>query len=137
MLRNTYWHTNSIYKECMGPLFNALIVDDNYDVRATFKKALNRLGCNVNEADSAEGGIAEVSSMFYNIVFASLCVKSMGARGLARWIKSNSPDTRFFIITSWKGQLEKQVLAGDGIHGVIHKPLLFTEIRDVLLDQLG
>ena len=118
-------------------MFNVLVIDDNFDTRTTFKKALYRLGCNVKEAESDENAIPQLTSMFYHVVFAALCVKNLGARGVARWVKSNSPNTKFFIITSWKGKLEENILAIDGIHGVIHKPLLFAEIRDVLLDQLG
>ena len=118
-------------------MFNALVIDDDTDTRITFKKALNRLGCNVNEAESAEKGISKLAVMSYHIVFAALCVRSIGARSIARWVKNNCPDTRFLIITSWKGQLEHHILEIDGIHGVIHKPLLFAEIRDALLDQLG
>ncbi len=121
----------------MESYFNALIIDDNFDVRATFRKALNRLGCTVKEAENTEKGISELSTTYFNIVFAALCVKNIGARGIARWVKSNSPSTKFFIITSWKGQLEEHILSVEGIHGVIHKPLLFTEIRDALLEQLG
>ncbi len=121
----------------MNSVFNALIIDNNLDVRATFKKALNRLGCKVNEAESAEKALSELALLPYSIVFAALCVKEMGARGIARWVKLNCPNTKFFIITSWKGNLEEHILAVDGIHGVVHKPLLFTEIRDVLLEQLG
>ena len=121
----------------MDSVFNALIIDDNFDVRATFRKALNRLGCAVKEVESTEKGISELITTPFNLVLASLCVKNIGARGVARWIKSNSPNTKFFIITSWKGQLEEHILEVEGIHGVIHKPLLFTEIRDVLLEQLG
>ena len=118
-------------------MFNALVIDDNFDTRTTFKRALNRLGCNVKEAETAENGLSQLTSMFYHVVFAALCVKDLGARGVARWVKSNSPNTKFFIITSWKGKLEENILAIEGIHGVIHKPLLFAEIRDLLLDQLG
>jgi CheY-like chemotaxis protein len=118
-------------------MFNALVIDDNFEVRTTFRKALSRLGCSVNEAETAEKGISQLATVFYHVVFAALCVKNTGARGIARWVKNNSPDTRFFIITSWKGKLEDKILALDGIHGVIHKPLLFAEIRDMLLDQLG
>lgn len=121
----------------MSTMFNALVIDDNFDVRSTFKKALLRLGCNVKDVDSAECGISEMSLLPYNIVFASLCVRDSGARGIARWIKNNRPNTKFLIITGWKGQLESHVLAEDGIHGVIHKPLLFNELRDSLLEQLG
>lgn len=121
----------------MSTYFNALVIDDDKTDRILIKKALNCLGCRVNEADSAEDGISALSLMAYNIVFASLCVKRIGARGIARWTKMNSPNTKFFVITSWKGQLDKHVLDTDGIDGIVHKPLLFTEIRDVLLDYLG
>jgi DNA-binding NtrC family response regulator len=121
----------------MESYFNALVIDEDSGVRVCFKKALNRLGCSVKEAESAECGISELASNGFNVVFASLCVKNIGARGVARWIKTHSPKTKFFVITSWKGQLEQHILAVDGIHGVIHKPLLFTEIRDALLEQLG
>lgn len=118
-------------------MFNALVIDDNFDNRTTFIKVLNRLGCKVNEAETAENGISKLALMSYHIVFAALCIKNIGARGIARWVKNNCPDTKVLIITSWKGQLEQHILEIEGIHGVIHKPLLFAEIRDVLLDQLG
>jgi hypothetical protein len=41
------------------------------------------------------------------------------------------------IVTSWRGELETTVLALEGIHGVIHKPLMFGEVRDMLLELLG
>jgi len=118
-------------------MFNALVIDDDVFSRAVFNRALRRLGCNVREAETAERGMSQLSSMTFNIVFAALCIKNIGARGLARWIKANMPDTKFFIITSWKGKLEKSILAYEGIDGVIHKPILFAEIRDILLEKLG
>jgi len=121
----------------MSTLFNALVIDDDSNVRTTFKKALQHLGCKVTEADSAEKGMSVLCNTSFNIVFAALCVKKKGARGVARWVKANSPNTKFFIITSWKGQLETTILSADGIHGVVHKPLLFTEIREILLEHLG
>ena len=121
----------------MSTLFNALVIDDDSNVRTTFKKALQHLGCRVTEAESAEKGINFLNNTNFNIVFAALCVKKMGARAVARWIKANRPNTKFIIITSWKGQLETAILSADGIHGVVHKPLLFTEIREILLEQLG
>jgi len=118
-------------------MFNALIIDDDVSSRGIFNKALRRLGCNVREAETAEKGISQLSSTTFNIVFAALCIKNIGARGLARWIKAHKPDTKFFIITSWKGKLERNILAYEGIDGVIHKPILFAEIRDILLEKLG
>jgi CheY-like chemotaxis protein len=121
----------------MGYFMKALVIDDNIDSRISFTKALARLGCNVNDVDSSEDGITELSLNPYNVVFAALCVKKLGARGVARWIRDNCPATKFFLITSWKGHLDKHILNVEGIDGIIHKPLLFNEIRDTLLDHLG
>ncbi|MGD9200016.1 MAG: response regulator [Chitinispirillia bacterium] len=121
----------------MSNLFNALVIDDDLNVRSTFKNTLQHLGCKVTESESAENGMSVLYSTNFNIVFAALCVKKIGARGVARWIKINHPNTKFIIITSWKGQLETAILSADGIHGVVHKPLLFTEIREILLEHLG
>ncbi len=121
----------------MGYFIKALVIDENCGLRSSFKKALARLGCTVSEAGSSEEGIAELSAKPFNIVFAALCVKKNGARGVARWIRDNCPATKFFVITSWKGRLDNHILAADGIHGIIHKPLLFNEIRDTLIEHLG
>lgn len=131
------WHINRNLLFFMNSLFSALIIDDNLESRSTFKRALVKLGCYVKEADSAESGIQFLLQFPYTIVFASLCVKQMGARGIARWIRKNRPRTKCFIVTNWKGELERNILAIDGIDGVVHKPLLFAEIRDTLLEHLG
>jgi DNA-binding response OmpR family regulator len=63
---------------------------------------------------------------------------SVSGRGIARWVKtSNGSDTKFFITTSWKGELERDLLRFDGINDVIRKPFSFSEIRDKVLEHLG
>ena len=121
----------------MSYFIKALVIDDNSDARVSVSKALARLGCNVNEALTSDEGITELSLNPYNVVFASLCVKKIGARGIARWVRDNCPATKVFLVTSWKGHLDNQILSVEGIHGIIHKPLLFNEIRDTLLEHLG
>jgi DNA-binding response OmpR family regulator len=118
-------------------MFHVLIIDDNADLRDSLRKSLVRLGCEVTVADTAESGMTELEKSQYDAVFAALCVRDMGGRSVARYVKTQYSETKFFIVTSWKGDLESNLLQMDGIHDVIHKPLNFTEIRDKVLEHLG
>lgn len=64
-------------------------------------------------------------------------MRDMGGRSIARWVKTQYPSTKFFLVTSWKGELETNLLKLDGIQDVIHKPINFSEIRDKVLEHLG
>jgi CheY-like chemotaxis protein len=121
----------------MGISFKILVIEDNPATQEVLKRFLSRLGCQVFTVDTAEKGIEELNNVHYDAVFAALCVREKGARNVARWVKNKSPQTKFFVITSWKGDLESNLLQIDGIHGVIRKPLIFKEISDKILEHLG
>jgi DNA-binding response OmpR family regulator len=121
----------------MTNLFQVLIVSENPDSQSDLKKNLIRLSCKVSITSTAESGIAELKKNHYNAIFADLCVREKGGRSIARWVKNESIQSKVFIVTSWKGELEPHVLQADEIHAVIHKPLVFSEIRDKLLQQIG
>jgi DNA-binding response OmpR family regulator len=119
-------------------MFNVLIIDDDSNLREMLRKCLLKLGCDVSTAETAENGIEKLKSFAYDAIFASLCLHSLGGRGIARWVRNNYVnDTKFFITTSWKGDLERDLLQFDGIHDVIRKPFSFSEIRDKVLEHLG
>ena len=121
----------------MATIFHVLVIDDDLNLRDTLRRNLLRLGCDVAIADTAECGIDKLRSDKYDAVFAALCVRDMGGRSIARWVKNRHNHTKFFIITSWKGDLEPNLLKLDGIHDVIHKPVNFCEVRDKVLEHLG
>lgn len=121
----------------MSLMFNALVIEDNPNTLDTLRNALTRLGCVVTAATTAENGIEELQRSKFDAVFAELCIREQGGRGIARWVKSQCLNTRFFIVTSWKGELEPKLLLMEGIHGIIRKPLIFNEIRDKVLEHLG
>jgi DNA-binding response OmpR family regulator len=121
----------------MTGTFNALVIDDNPEVCHTFKKFLARLGCDVSIAESAEEGIDQFSAITYDIVFVALCIREMGARGVARWLRYRFPRTKVMAMTSWKGDLDSSILSIDGIHEVIRKPLNFGELRKTVIRHLG
>jgi DNA-binding response OmpR family regulator len=121
----------------MASMFQVLVIDDDADLREVLRKSLSRLGCNVTVAETAEKGLDILKISRYNAVFAALCVRNMGGRSIARWVKQQASDTKFFLVTSWRGDLEHNLLKLDGIHDVVHKPINFSEIRDKILAHLG
>lgn len=122
----------------MNSLFHALVIDEDYEVRSSFRRILSRLGCLVDEIDSTTASIESVMcTTYYSVVFAALCSRHIGARDIARWLRTNRPSTKLFVVTGWRGELERSILLLEGIHGVIHKPILFTEVRDALIEHLG
>ncbi len=121
----------------MSNSFQVLIVSESEESQSDLKKNLVRLGCKVKTANSAESGIDELKRNNFDAIFTDLCVREKGGRSIARWVKSESIHSKVFIVTSWKGELEPHVLQADGIHDVIHKPFIFHEIRDKLLEQIG
>lgn len=119
-------------------MFTILVIDDDAGLRESLTKYLVKLGCDVSTADTAETGIQKIQRVHYDAIFASLCMHRMGGRGIARWVrKNNGSDTKVFITTSWKGELEKGMLHYDGINDVIRKPFSFSEVRDKVLEHLG
>jgi CheY-like chemotaxis protein len=121
----------------MSQRFNALVVDDNSLTRLSLQTSLGRLGYQVNSADSTADARIKLGGAPYHAVFAELCIKDEGGRGLARWVKTNFNNIKFFLVTGWKGDLEQQLLLFEGIQGVIKKPLMFNDIRKTVLEHFG
>lgn len=121
----------------MSCTFNALVIDDSKDVCSTFKKVLGQLGCHVAFADTAEEGINMISLQAFDIIFVALCIRQVGARGIGRWIRYRYPRTKVMAMTSWRGELDYNILSLDGIHEVVRKPLKFNEIKKTLIKHLG
>ena len=121
----------------MANSFQVLIVSELQETQEELKKNLTRLGCKVKFATTAENGIEELKKTTYDAIFADLCVREKGGRSVARCVKNEAIQSKVFIVTSWKGELDPNLLKVDGIHAVIHKPFIFSEIRDKLLEQIG
>jgi DNA-binding response OmpR family regulator len=121
----------------MSNSFQILFISENVELQVELRKNLARLGCKVKCAMTAEIGIEELKKMNYDAVFADLCVREKGGRSVARWVKNESIKSKVFIVTSWKGELDPNLLRLDGIHAVIHKPFIFSEIRDKILEHIG
>jgi CheY-like chemotaxis protein len=114
-----------------------LVVEEDPSIIAILHNELSRLGCSITFAITAEKGIATMQHSRFHAVLAGLCVRINGGRSIARWAKANSPQTRCYIITGWKGELEKNLLERDGIAGIIRKPISFRDLHNKLSECEG
>ena len=121
----------------MSGQYQVLIADDNFTIQDTLSKYLGRLGCQTSITNTAEKCIEKLGEIKVDCIFAGLCVRENGARSIARWVKDNFPDIKIFVVTGWKGDLEQKLLNFEGIHQVIHKPLIFSEVRDKFIEYFG
>jgi DNA-binding response OmpR family regulator len=114
-----------------------LVVEDDPSIIDILRDNLSRMGCIITYAITAEKGIEAMQHSRFHAVLAGLCVRINGGRSIARWAKTNSPQTRCYIITGWKGELEKNLLDRDGIAGIIRKPISFRELHAMLSECEG
>ncbi|MBD3346837.1 MAG: response regulator [Chitinivibrionales bacterium] len=116
----------------MRCMLKILIIDDDVAACQVLKESFARLGFKSKNVVTAEEGIEILKKEKFDVVFAALSARINGGRSVARWIKNNNLDTYCFITTSWKGELETELLRNDGVHKVIHKPLTYNQIKAVL-----
>jgi len=112
--------------------FRILIISEQQETIDELKKISERIGCSIEYAQTTEAGLELLKAELFDAVFVDLCVRSVGGRGVARMVKLFKLPVSVYIVTSWKGELEQSLLVGDGITSVIHKPLSFNEIQDLL-----
>lgn len=114
-----------------------LILEERSSTREVLKESLQKLGCAVLFAESTEEIHQTFKATRIDAVFADLCLRTISIRSISRELKNQYPETKFFLITGWKGELDKNMLSHDGIDAVFHKPLIFSKIRDAVLEHLG
>ncbi|MFP4418344.1 MAG: response regulator [Fibrobacterota bacterium] len=121
----------------MKHTFSVLIVEESSEVGSSFKRSLSRLGCQVHMVAYGKDAIHQCEGSTYDIALISLSIRDIGARTAIRGIRMVCPHTKLFIVTSWYGSLNDNILCLDGVDGVLHKPARFSEIRRILFDHLG
>ncbi|MBN2188599.1 MAG: response regulator [Chitinispirillaceae bacterium] len=122
----------------MESKLNILVIDDNADLRDFLRQILEKLGCAVATAASAETGKEELLRRRYDAVFASLCLERFGARRMAQWAQENTAGrAKFFVTTGWQGELEPDLLRYHGIHDVLRKPFSLDVVREKIRGHLG
>lgn len=123
----------------MSSSFTAFIVEDDPAIIHSLRSTLNKLGCEVRVSKGAtsENFQEEMNNQKIDAAFVSLTLRGTSGRAIARHIKANFPFSKIFLMTSWQGELDGDILNAEGLAGVIRKPLRFSEVKKTLIEHLG
>ena len=116
---------------------DVLLIEENDATRDILQKELSQLGCRVTMCDCAEEGLELFEKIKFDAIFTDLCMRDMSARSLARIVKERFPQTKIFVITGWKGELDQKIMEKEGFLAVINKPIDFSKFRDLIQQHLG
>ena len=115
---------------------NALVVDDDEEIRRTLLESLQETGYFTDVAPNGKDAIDKVKEFFYNIALVEVELPDMTGLDLLKVIKSIHPDTSVIFITG-KPSLENSVGAlNAGANAYMMKPLKMEEMMDHISDAL-
>jgi DNA-binding NtrC family response regulator len=119
-----------------GRRVNALVVDDDGEVRETLMQALQETGYFTEGASNAKDAIEKVKEFFYNVAVVEVELPDMPGLDFLRVIKSIHPDTSVIFITG-NPSLENSVGAlNAGANAYMMKPLKMDEMMQHINEAL-
>ena len=120
-----------------------LVIDDDLAIRKTFSLALEDMDCQVDTAESGEGGINKVSNTEYDLIFLDL--KMPGINGVEALIRLRDDGYKMpiYIVTAFHGEFMDQlrVATNEGYEfEVMQKPIEsqnLVRITEAVLEGVG
>jgi diguanylate cyclase (GGDEF)-like protein len=120
-----------------GKRVNALVVDEDEDVRRTLMERLQETGYFTDVAPNAREAIDKVKEFFYNIAVVEVELPDMTGLDFLKVIKSIHPDTSVIFMTG-NPSLENSVDAlNAGANAYLMKPLKIEEMMEHISDALN
>jgi CheY-like chemotaxis protein len=117
-------------------MLDVLVIEENDATRDILQKELSQLGCRVTVPESSENAMKLLEKTRFDVIITDLCMRYMSARSLARMVKERFPETKIFVITGWKGELDQKMLEKDGIHAVLNRPIVFSKLRGLIKSSI-
>ncbi|HEX9443489.1 MAG TPA: sigma-54 dependent transcriptional regulator [Candidatus Binatia bacterium] len=115
-----------------GPPEKILIVDDEENVRALFKRVLEKEGYEVRAAAAAEEALEKLGVETFDLVLTDLKMPGMDGLELLRRAKAASGTTPFIMLTAF-GTVQSAVEAmKQGAHDYLLKPVDNEELKLVV-----
>jgi diguanylate cyclase (GGDEF)-like protein len=119
-----------------GRRVNALVVDDDGEVRETLMQALQETGYFTEGASNAKDAIEKVKEFFYNVAVVEVELPDMPGLDFLKVIKSIHPDTSVIFITG-NPSLENSVGAlNAGANAYMMKPFKMDEMMQHINEAL-
>ena len=113
-----------------------LVVDDDYNVRATIGQALAALGYDVREAADGPAALAVVGRELVGLVILDYLMPGMDGAEVAREIGALDPDLPIIFSTGHAALRALRAAAGDDVR-ILEKPFTLDELEALLLDRLA
>ena len=117
---------------------NILLVDDEAAIVKLVQQMLERLGCHVSAYTSSLEALEAFSDRpdGYDLVISDMTMPVMTGDQLARKLIAIRPDIPIIICTGFSERMDSQKAAAMGIKGFLMKPIIKSEMADMLKKAL-
>src|SRR6185437_9355684 len=116
----------------LPPMEPVLLVEDKAELRAMFRKALERSGYTVEEAPDGNVAIEKVRNRRYQLVLSDLKLPGSSGVDVLRAAKQAEPTLPVILVTAY-GSVEEAVTAmKEGAYDFVQKPVDLDHLRLLL-----
>jgi CheY-like chemotaxis protein len=119
-----------------APPWRVLLVDDEEDNRALIAEALELLGCQVLQAQDAEGALDIASAEPLDLVISDQHMPGRSGVELAAELATRRPDLHVALLTGFAAETVDAALAEAGVSLLLAKPASALDLLR-LLDELA
>ena len=114
-----------------------LIVDDEPKIRAMLADCLLEEGLSIDTAGSGEEALAKIAQAPPDAILLDVKMKGMSGLELLRRVRTSQPRLAVLIITGFDDERLEEEAGQLGVLGIIRKPLLLAEVRQILREALA
>jgi signal transduction histidine kinase len=120
-----------------GESLRVLVIDDDPRVLKTMGQLLRTLGHETVECREAAKGLEAFPAGRFDVVVTDLGMPGTSGADVAREVHRMDPEVPVLVMTGWGTEAVARARAGEGVSGVLSKPLSLETIRDALSRGLG
>jgi two-component system cell cycle sensor histidine kinase/response regulator CckA len=112
-----------------------LLVDDDDAIRRLAKRALDRAGCRVTEADGGEQALqTDLDAM--DCVVSDVAMPGLDGPGLVRCLRQRRPDLPALLMSGYADAAQRRALAAEDI-AFLPKPFSMADLTREVLGMLA
>ncbi len=113
-----------------------LIVDDEPKIRAMLAGCLKQEGLTITTAASGEEAVKLIGQDPPQLMIVDMKIPGLNGLEVLRAVRTHTPPIGVFLLTGYDDDAIEQQARALGAWGVIHKPPVFAELRQLLHDAI-
>lgn len=114
-----------------------MVVDDEPKIRAMLASLLEAEGLEVATVESGEEALKQIRHEPPQLMILDVKLGRMSGLELLRRVRDTLPGVGVFLLTGYDSDEIESQAASLGAWGVIHKPLVLSDIRQTIKDALS